>query len=80
MATFSILERMSGVFSLINEEFIDAQWCRNEVPPHVDLTGRVILITGATSGTFLRLNLRRYREGDSETVGDVWGDCHHHCS
>jgi len=44
------LERISGVLSLLKEEFVDAQWCRNEVPPHVDLAGRVILITGATSG------------------------------
>jgi hypothetical protein len=50
MAQFSLLETLSGCYNVFKSEFIDVQFSRWQQAPGVDMTGKVILITGATSG------------------------------
>jgi hypothetical protein len=50
MAQFSLGEQINGLYNLFKSEFVDAQYCRKMPPPDVDVTGKVILMTGGTSG------------------------------
>jgi hypothetical protein len=50
MAQFSLFENLNGILSLIKAELVDAPFCRSKTVPEIDLTGRVIFLTGATSG------------------------------
>lgn len=51
MAHFSLAESISGLYSLFKAELVDAQIARTKPRPDVEITGKVILMTGATSGT-----------------------------
>ena len=51
MAHFSLAESISGLYSLFKAELVDAQIARSKPRPDEDITGKVILMTGATSGT-----------------------------
>jgi len=50
MAQFSLVEQINGLYNLFKSEFVDAKHCRAVPPPDVDVTGRVVLMTGGTSG------------------------------
>jgi hypothetical protein len=51
MAQFSLSENINGLYSLLKAELVDAPIARSKPAPDVDITGKVILMTGATSGT-----------------------------
>ena len=55
MANFSFGETLNGLYSLFKAELVDAQLSRNKPAPDVDVTGKVILMTGATSGIATRV-------------------------
>lgn len=51
MAYFSFAEKIDGLYSFLKSELVDAQIARTKPTPDVNINGKVILMTGATSGT-----------------------------
>ncbi len=52
MTDFSFFERVSGIYSLLKSEVVDVQFSRTARSPQVDMKGKVIFMTGATSGKY----------------------------
>ena len=82
MAHFSFAEKINGLYSLLKSEIVDAQIARSKPAPDVNVTGKVILLTGATSGTVPWRNnlMSRDRPRNRASFGHFWGSSHYYCS